>query len=501
MPSALTVVAVLVALAALLPVVYLVLTASQLGLAEALDVVSSVHTLGPLASSMGLAVGVAGSSAAIGGGLAWLVTRTDLPGRQAWRVVTCLPLVLPSYLVAFSWASVSPGARGVAGAWLVLTLVSYPLVLLPVAATIGGIDPAMEETARSLGDNRRRALRRALLPQMRPALATGTLLVALFVISDFGAVALLEVRTLTIYIYLSYLVGVDPGRGALLGCLLGLLALSLVVGEARCRGRAAHYRLGPGSARPHPLVELGRWRWPAMLVPLAVTALALGVPGVVLGRGAVDSAQAGLDAADVWRAARASATVALAAGALTVAAALPVALLTARRSDRLSRMVERSSYLAHCLPGVVVALSMIFFTVRFAPIVYRRPPMLVFSYLVLFLPLAVSAVYTRARQVPPLLGDVARALGRRPAEVWRTVTAPLLAPGIATGLALVFLAALKEIPVAQLVSTQGFETLALRAFSASEAGALGSVAVPSIALVILAAVAIGPLLRHANRAF
>jgi len=162
--------------------------------------------------------------------------------------------------------------------------------------------------------------------------------------------------------------------------------------------------------------------------------------------------------------------------------------LAARHRSRLAATFERSAYVGHALPGIVIALSLVFFSARYTPALYQRLPVLVFAYLVLFLPLAVSAVYSSAVQAPPVLDDVARSLGRRPAAVLRTVTGPLVAPGVAAGTALVFLTCMKELPATLLLGPTGFDTLATRVWSATSAGAYGQAAVPAVVLVLVAAV-------------
>ncbi|MCA1691082.1 MAG: ABC transporter permease subunit, partial [Actinobacteria bacterium] len=165
----------------------------------------------------------------------------------------------------------------------------------------------------------------------------------------------------------------------------------------------------------------------------------------------------------------------------------PAALVAARYRSRMAAVVERSAYLAHALPGIVIALSLVFFSVRLGPL-YQRLPVLVFAYFVLFLPLAVSAVYASAVQAPVVLDEVARSLGRRPLSVFRTVTVPLLTPGVAAGAALVFLTCMKELPATLLLGPTGFDTLATRVWSSTSAGAYGEAALPAFLLVAVAAV-------------
>ncbi|MGI8686831.1 MAG: ABC transporter permease [Acidimicrobiales bacterium] len=474
------------AAASLVPVAYLGVRATEGGWTTVADTVFSATTGGLLVRSLGLAAAVAAASVVLGVALAWLTVRCDLPGRRVWQVVAALPLAIPSYVAAFAYVGAFPDLDGFGAAWLVLTLISYPYVFLPVAAALTNLDPALEETARSLGDSARRAFVRVTLRQLRPSVATGTLLVALYVLSDFGAVSILRFDSFTRIIYQSYQASFDRTPAVILGCLLLVFTFAIVTLEARTRGRA-RYHSGRGAHRRPATVALSRARWPALALPAGVAVLALGVPALTLVRWSVEAASLDLDLGRVRHAAFGSLTASLLGAAVTAVAAVPAALVAARYRTRTAAVVERSVYIAHALPGIVVALSLVFFSVRLGPL-YQRLPVLVFAYFVLFLPLAVSATYTSAVQMPPVLEQVARSLGRRPAGVFGSITVPLLAPGVAAGAALVFLTCMKELPATLLLGPTGFDTLATRVWSSTSAGAYGEAALPAFLLMATAAV-------------
>lgn len=483
-----------VAATAALPVLYMVVLCARSGLGTAVDVVTAESTRAVVARSLALAAAVTASSLSVGLALAWLVARSDVPGRSLWRVTGALPLSLPSYVAAAAYTSLLPAVGGPTGAWFVLTLLCVPYVFLPSLAALAGLDQAQEEAARSLGDPPRRAWRRITLCHLRPSLATSGALVALFVLSDFGAVTHLGVATFTSHIYAGYVGGFPFARGAVLGGVMLVFTLTLLVAEQRTRGTARHHRLGPGTARPQQLRRLGPWRWLAALGPATFALLGVGLPLVVLVRSALGSAALPGDWVAIGRGLRGSAVTAALGASVTVIAALPVALLASRYRDRATRLTERCSYLGHALPGIVVAFAVAFFSVRSVPALYRRLPMLVLAYVLLFLPLAVSVLTAQARQVPPVLEEAARSLGRGPGAVFRTVTGPLLAPGVATALALVFLAGLRELPATLLIGPFGFETLATQAWKATEVGARAASALPSLILVVLGATSTGLLI-------
>jgi iron(III) transport system permease protein len=402
-------------------------------------------------------------------------------------VLIALPLAVPSYVAAFAWLSLFPGFGGFLGSTLVLSLCCYPYVYLPVAAALARIDPAHEEVSRSLGAGPMRTFLSVTVRQVRPAAAAGMLLVALYVLSDFGAVAMLRYDVFTRVIYTSYRSSFDPTPAAVLGCVLVALTVLIVWGENRARGRAGYARLGSGVARSRSRTRLGGWALPAALWCGLVVGLALGVPLGALGYWLTRGASAGLDLAEVAAAAASTLGVSALGAGLAVALALPVGVIAARYRGRPARLLEQAAYAGHALPGIVVALSMVFLAVRYARPVYQELPILVLAYAVLFLPAAVAAVRASVAQSPPRLEEVARSLGRTPAGVLRSVTVPLAGPGVAAGAALVFLTCMKELPATLLLRPTGMETLATELWGQTEVGAYAGAAPYAAALLLLAA--------------
>lgn len=473
---------------ALLPMLYLAYRATSNGFDDVLEVLARERTARLVLRSLTLAGAVTLGCLVLGIGLAWLVTRTRLPGRGFWAVVAALPLAVPTYVAAFAWISFFPNFGGFSGSFVVLTLCCYPYVYLPVVATLELSDPAQEEVARSLGRGPWRVFWSVTLRQVRPAAAAGGLLVALYVLSDFGSVAILRYDVFTRVIFNSYQASFDPTPAAILASLLVAITVVIVWAEGRSRGRAGYARTGGGTARPHPRVRLGWATLPALCTCFAVAALALGVPGSALVYWSARGSSAGIDADELFAAAGQTLLLSGLGAALIVVLALPVGILAARHRGRVPRALEQATYAGHALPGIVVALSVIFLTVRYAYGIYQRTPGLLLAYAVLFLPAAVGVVRSAVEQSPPVLEEVARALGRRPFGVLRSITLPLAAPGVAAGAALVFLTCMKELPATLLLRPTGVDTLATELWGQTQVGAYAAAAPYAAALVLLAAV-------------
>ncbi|MGX1564324.1 ABC transporter permease [Streptomyces sp. NPDC055506] len=484
------------ALFALLPLGYLAIRALERGPAFAWEVIANERTLDLLGRSLGLAAVVVAACLVLGVSLAWLTVRTALPGARVWSVLATMPLAVPSYVAAFAWLSAEPDLTGFGGAALALTLVSFPYVHLPVAAALRGIDPAQEEVARSLGHGPLRTFVRVTLPQLRPAAAGGALLVALYVLSDFGAVSLMRYDTFTRAIHTSYRASFDRTPAAALSVVLVVMTIALVAAETRTRGPASHARTGTGTARPATALTLGRWRPLALLWCGAVTAIAVAFPLSSLGYWLAVGSSATWDLGGLAETAWATFAVAAAGASLTTLLALPVGVIAARHKGPGARLLEQAAYAGHALPGITVALALVFFTVRYAYPLYQQLPLLVCAYAVLFLPVAVAATRAAVLQAPPVLEDVARSLGRRPWQVLREITVPLAAPGVAAGAALTFVVCMKELPATLLLRPTGTDTLATRLWTETGAGSFAAAAPYAAALIVLAAVPSYLLGRH-----
>ena len=487
--------AVVAAVVAVLPLVYLAVRSTEGGLAAAAEVVVRERTLWLVLRSLGLAAAVTAACLVVGVALAWLTTRTDLPGRRVLRVLAVLPLGMPSYVAAYAWISTFPGVAGFGGTFLVLTACTYPYVFLPVVAALRRADPALEEVSRSLGRGALATFRSVTVPQVRPAAAAGALLVSLYVLSDFGAPSLLRYDVFTRVIHASYRSSFDRTPAAVLSVLLVVLTIAITVGEARTRGRGSGARVGSGVARRPPVVALGALAPVAVAACAAVAAVALAFPLVTLGVWLVRGASAGVDVGRLGEAIGATLGVSALAAAATTALAIPVGILAARYRTRSVRLLEHATYAGHALPGVVVALALVFLGVRLARPIYQEVPLLVVGYAVLFLPAAVGAVRASVAQSPRRLEEVARSLGRGPWTVLRRVTLPLAGPGIATGAALVLLSAMKELPATLLLRPTGMDTLATRLWTETGTGAYAAAAPYAAALVVLAVLPTVLLLR------
>lgn len=468
----------------LLPVFYVAMRGFEAGFAPAWEALARPRTLELLANTLALALSVTIASGLIGLACAWLIERCDLPGRRFWRTLVCLPLAVPAFVSSYAFASLGPSFQALGGAILILTLSHFPLIYLPAAAALRRMDTRLEDVARSLGETAPRTFLRVVLPQLRPALGGGALLVMAHMLAEFGALSLLRVQTFTTAIFAEYELQFNSANAALLSGMLMALCLPVAFGEARLRGAHRLARTDRRSRRHPPLARLGAWAWPSQIALALLSAAALGVPLFMLGYWLSVGLSIGAAIGDVGEAILGSLRLSVGGALVTTLLALPLVLLAMRHHSRLARFAERLPYVVHGLPGLVVALALIFVAIRYVPALYQSTALVLLAYAILFLPLAQSALRATAELVPPELEQAARTLGRGPVEAFVAVTLPALAPGVGAALALIVLELMRELTATLLLAPNGVTTLATEVWSYTNDGSYAAAA-PFAALLVL----------------
>ncbi len=483
----------------LLPLVFLVVEALHPGLDEVRRLLLR-HTVAVLLwNTARLAVACTLLCAVLGVAAAWCVERTTLPARGLWAVLLVLPLGIPDFVIGFGWVSIAPGLRGYPAAVMIMTLSLYPLVYLPVASALRHLDGTLEEAARSLGMGPWRTFTRVTLRQIRPALLGGCLLVALALLAEYGAFEIVEYRTFTVAIFTQFQLGFDTAAACVLALVLVVISIAVLGGELALSGPPQARRSTRGPRRPAPRVRLGRLTALPLAGLAAVAALALGVPGGALVYWLIQGGTSTLPAISVGSAIGHTAAYSAAAAALATALAVPVVMLVTRHRNRFTVLLERLSYLPMALPGVVVALGLVSFTINHAFALYQSTLELVVAYAILFLPLAVVGVRSAMGEAPERLEEVGRSLGAGRAEVWRRVTLPLIAPGLAVAFALVFISSATELTATLLLRPTGVNTLATRFWAYTAELSYGSAAPYAAMMVAVSAVPAYLISRRVSR--
>jgi iron(III) transport system permease protein len=499
-PAGLLTVSTAVAVLVLLPLAFLLVEAQGAGLGQVTSLIGRSLTVQLLWNTVRLAVVVTAACALIGTGAAWLTERTDLPGRRVWAVLIVVPLAIPDFVVSFGWASLSTAVSGFRGAVLVMTLSVYPLVYLPVAASLRNADPAAEEVARSLGTGRLKVFWRVTVGQAKVAILGGSLLVVLVLLAEYGAFEILGYQTFTTEIFTEFSVSFNIPAACALSLVLVALGLVVLGGEAAARGRGRVSRTGPLAQRVTPRHHLGWWAVPALAAFTGLVALALGMPVASAAYWWATGTGRPFQGVSLLSAAGYTFGYGAAAAALATAMAIPVAILAVRYQGRMRRLLERGTYLVLAMPGLVIALSLAYFSETYADGVwYQTAPMLVLAYAIMFFPLALVGVRASVAQAPAGLEEIARSLGqRRLAVLWR-VTRPLVTPGLAAAFCLVFLSAVTELTATLILVPTGVQTLATQFWNYQQNLAYGQAAPFALAMIAIAAVPSYILGRYFDR--
>jgi iron(III) transport system permease protein len=474
--------------AVLLPLVFLVVQAQQAGWDQVQRLVLRHSTAVLLWNSVRLTVACTLLCAVLGVGAAWLVERTDVPLRRLWAVLLVLPLGVPDFVVGFGWISIDPALHGYLAAVMIMTLSLYPLVYLPVAASMRNLDASLQEAARSLGLSPGRSFLRVTLRQVWPAVLGGCLLVTLGLLAEYGAFEIVQYQTFTVQIFTEFKLGFDAAAACTLSLVLVVLSVAVLGGELALGNRGRAFRAGPGAVRQAARIRLGRWRPASLLALVTLAGLALGVPlgslAYWMARGDASTLPSTSILAAAWHTAEYSA----AAAAISTLLAIPVSTLAIRHRNRLTVLIERLAYLPMALPGLVIALGLVAFSVRHALWLYQSSLELIAAYSILFLPLAVVGVRSAMAQASPRLEEVGRSLGSGPAEVFRRITLPLIAPGLGAAFALVFISSSTELTATLLLRPTGVNTLATQFWTYTTNFSYGAAAPYAGLMVLISAV-------------
>jgi iron(III) transport system permease protein len=246
-------------------------------------------------------------------------------------------------------------------------------------------------------------------------------------------------------------------------------------------------------------VPLGRWRLPALAFVGTVVGLALVVPAAVISFWLIRA----LGQGETFRVGLApivgSLGTGVAAAAIAAVLALPIGLLLARHPSRIGVFVERSSYGAFALPGIVVALALVFLATSTIPALYQTLALLVGAYAIRFLVEAIGPVRATLGRVGVRVEEAGRTLGDGPVRAFTRLTLPLVRPAVLSGAAIVFLSVVKELPMALILGPIGFETLATEIWSATSEGFYARAAGPAAVLLVLSAGTVAVLLREDPR--
>ena len=454
-----------VSLLGLVPLGYVVVTAIATGGPSLAALVFRPRVVELLGNTAGLVLITVPLCAIVGVAAAWLVERTRLAGARAFAILLVVPLAIPAFVNSYGWVSAVPSLNGLWSGVLVAGLSYFPLVYFPTVAALRRLDPAVEESARSLGVAPLGVFLRVVLPQLRLPILGGSLIIGLHLLSEYGAFVMIRFDTFTTTIVDQFRSTFNgPAANALAGVLV-LCCLFLLMGESGARGGARYARIGSGSARPAARARLGASAPVAYLFLGALVGLSVVVPFASVGRWLVSGGVAAWSDRYLVSALGQTIGFGVVGALVTCILAFPIAILAVRFPGRVARILESINYVTSSLPGLVTALAFVTVAIHVVPALYQTASLVIVVYLLMFLPRAIVNLRSGLAQVPPGLEEAARSLGRHPLAAFSTVTLRFVMPSALAGSALVFLGIVTELTSTLLLAPNGTRTLAIQFWS------------------------------------
>lgn len=468
------------------PLIYLFLRAGDKSGGEIFALLSRQKTLEVLGLTLSLLIIVVTVNVFLGTAIAAGLHYVRIPYPRILLVSTILPLAIPSYVFTYTWKAVFPALEGVWAAAFILSLSTIPYMILAVSISFQRIDSGLIEVARSLGLSKISVFARVILPQVRRSISAGALLSGLYVLSDFGAVSLLNVETLTVSIQNLFKSSYDRGAASVIGLLLFFAAAIFVLFESILKGRDFESRSSEGFQERIRRISNPALSTLTILVIALYAFMSVVVPFYVLISRFLQNPGA-VEYSDLFSAALSTVSVAGLGAFIAFIFSLPLALLATQGPSAFAAISGKVILISHALPGVVVGLALVSFGSRLGPL-YQSVFLLAFAYAVLFLAKSVASTSAALTLVSPQLKEVAATLGKSQSSIAFQVVFPIALPNLALGVLLVFLTAMKELPATLMLRPTGMDTLATEIWSFAAISRFNEAAPYALLLVLVAAI-------------
>ncbi len=483
--------------------------------------------LEPIANSFKVAISVAVIAVLMGTPLAWLVSRTDLPGRQFIRPLILAAFVTPSFLGANAWIFLAAPNSGLLnrlwtalfhvehgpfniyslnGLIFVIALYSIPYTFSFVSGTLELMASELEDAATTLGSGPFRTTWQITLPLALPAILGGFLLSFLEALEVFGPPAFIliparqQVMTTQLYLFFAEFPPKIEVAAAYAMPLL-LVTVFLLYVQRRLLGRRRFVTVtGKGGVRR--VMSLGRWRWPFFALALVPPALSVIMPyGALLlvslsrvwGRGPLAPGNLTLywyryvliDNSETRVAILHSLEYGAAAATIAVVVATLIAFIVIRRLVPLGSWLGFIAMAPFVVPGIVLAIG--FFAAYTHPplLLYGTGGILIAAYATRFLPIAFSNGNSVLAGINVDLENAARTLGAGRIRALGAITIPLLRRGILSGWLLVFIPALRELSASVFLFTPRTQVITTKMFDFSDAGNYEAVSTMGIVMMVV----------------
>lgn len=483
-------------------------------------------------ASFEIGVSTAIVATAIGATIAWMVSRTDLPGRRAFEIINFVPFFLSPFIGAIAWGYLGSPNNGLLNGWavssglfhsaplnmyslygiiIVLVIAHVPLSMILTSASLRQMDPALEQAARTCGANPFRASVRVTLALARPAILSAAILTFVLAIEDLGSPLVLGyssgVQTLSTQIWGSVQKAfpADYSFAATLGCVMMVITIFAVMMQRWALGRRSYVTVSGKASAPR-LVELGKARWPLFALNFLYVFIAVVLPVGTLVLTAFSKRWTGeikpslftmanwhlmFDNSLVPTALEHSVTLAVVAATGAVLVSIIATYGVDRMHIKGGKIVDTILTLPVAVPGLALAVGLLDLLIR-TPL-YATIWIIGIAYAIRYFPYAHRSVQASLTALHPELEEAARISGSGLARIIRRILMPLMTAGIARGWLLLFVMFMREVSMSNLLysgSNQTLSTALLDMVGNQPAGVTAAFTLLQTLLILIPATAI-----------
>ena len=473
--------------------------------------------------------------------MAWLVGRTDLPGKGFFRMLSVTTYMVPPYVGAMAWMRLLNPKAGTLNSFLqklfglsempmniysigglvwVLATFYYPFAFITISRAMERMDPSLEEASRISGASPLKTLFTVTLPLMLPSIVASGLLVFIAAASCYGIPSIIgapgKIYTVTTRIAEYVSIGSDEGLSdaTALAVVLMLLGILILILTDFIIGKRDYTTVSGKSVRPN-IVELGRWRIPTLIIvsilsfilqilpffTVFATSFTKNMGKSIFSQGNFTTKYWGIifsrDA--ILSSAKNSLLAAFLAATLGMIVAVTMAYLLKRTQQRGRRIPDFLIALGSGTPSVVIALALIMtMNGRFGINIYNTIWIMIVAYMVKYMMMGMRPLVSGFSQIAPSLEEAAQISGAGWLRRMKDVILPLLLPTVVAGWFLIFMPSFYELTMSTLLYSSKTETLGVQLFdyqtyhSQQTAAALASG-------ILLLVIAVNVLLKKLSR--
>jgi iron(III) transport system permease protein len=479
----------------------------------------------PYLVAFGMALSVGLLSCAIATPLAWLVARTDLPGRRIVRVLVTASFVTPPFLGAIAWEILAAPNSGILnhlyrnlfgleqydylldiytfeGLVFAIACYTFPYVFTLVANALDRIPTDLEEASAMLGGGMRTTLRKVTLPLVLPAMLAGTLIAILQSLTMFGSPAILALpagfHVITTKIWSLFQYPPKPGLAAAAALPLLLITVFLLWSQSRILGRKGYTVIGGKGSDPR-ILRLGRWKWLAWAFAGTILSLTVILPYFALIKTAFTRTIAEpltlqsltlhhfnfvfFEFSATQLALRNTLLLGVATATIGTAIALVVSYLVSRRAVPGAPALGYLATAPVAIPGIVLGVGLFLAYSHPSLMLYGTLWILLIAFLTIEMPAGYQQLSSAFKSIHPELEEASRILGATRMRALRQITAPLLRTSVIATWCFIFIGTIRELSAMILLTTAETKLVSVIIYDLNESGDLGAISVLGLMLL------------------